>query len=99
MESQFRKVYHGFRNRLSSPDDFLFIVHTPMGTITTFRLHYDSESNYVFFEGHDENKKHRLLGFSESAIASFGLEFVPKPSIKKGAAIGFKPNESNTEEA
>jgi hypothetical protein len=90
MNSHFWDVVRDIRSLIHRPDDALFIVHTPIGTIAVDRFVYRSEISFVFLQGTDENGRERIAGFSEQQLSTFPFEIRTKPGGKDGQ-IRFNP--------
>ena len=90
MDSRLWDIVRDIRSLIHKPDDALFILHTPIGTITVDRFVYRSEAGFVFLQGTDENGRERVAGFSEQQLSTFPFEIRPKPGGKDGQ-IRFNP--------
>jgi hypothetical protein len=90
MDSHFRDIIRDIRSLIHKPDDALFILHTPIGTITVDRFVYRSEAGFVFLQGSDESGRERVAGFSERQLSTFPFEIRTKPGGQDGQ-IRFNP--------
>jgi hypothetical protein len=90
MDSHFWDIVRDIRSLIQKPDNALFILHTPIGTLTVDRFVYRSETGFVFVQGTDENGRERTAGFSEQQLSTFPFEIRTKPGDKE-ARIRFQP--------
>jgi hypothetical protein len=90
MDSHFWDIVRDIRSLIHKPDDALFIVHTPIGSITVDRFVYRAEAGLVSLQGNDESGRERTSGFSEQPLATFPFEIRTRPGGKNGQ-IRFNP--------
>lgn len=91
MNSHFWDIIRDIRSLIHKSDDALFILHTPIGTITIDSFVYRSEASFVFLQGTDQNGRERTAGFSEQQLSTFPFEVRTKPGCKDGQ-IRFNPS-------
>ncbi len=95
MDSHFWDIIRDIRSLIHTPDDALFIVHTPIGSITVDRFVYRSEAGFVFLQGTDETGRARTAGFSERQLSTFPFEIRTRTGGKNGQ-IRFNPYVADT---
>jgi hypothetical protein len=84
--SRFADEIHDFKGRLSKPDQFEFILHSPLGELTIMRMsYYTGDGCYVAFDCSDQRGNYRYITFSEDLLSMMPMEIRRK---KERASVG-----------